>query len=136
MCCSTWHVAKCLLYAVSGRLLQELPLAAQATLTAIAPDVMAHARLAMFSDVFSPVSCFDLDAHYLRALQLLEHAIKDACLGPVVHTGVNRVPVAEALGQAVLNRGELLGGDFHAPDRPPPSPRSQLVLTSPKTPIR
>lgn len=43
---------------------------------------------------------FDLDAHDLRPLQLLEHAIKDAGLGPAVHARVDRVPIAEALGQS------------------------------------
>ena len=43
---------------------------------------------------------FDLDAHDLRALQLLEHAIQDAGFGPAVHARVNRVPVAKALGQS------------------------------------
>ena len=43
---------------------------------------------------------FDLDAHDLGMLQLLEHPIHHPHLGPAVHAGVNRVPVAEALGQA------------------------------------
>jgi hypothetical protein len=43
---------------------------------------------------------FDLDAHDLSMLQLLEHPIQHAQLGPAVHAGVDRVPVAEALGQA------------------------------------
>jgi hypothetical protein len=43
---------------------------------------------------------FDLDAHDLSMLQLLEHAIHHAQLGPPVHPGVDRVPIAEALGQA------------------------------------
>ena len=43
---------------------------------------------------------FDLDAHDLSMLQLLEHPIHHAQLGPPVHAGVDRVPVAEALGQA------------------------------------
>jgi hypothetical protein len=42
----------------------------------------------------------DLDAHDLGALQLLEHPVEHAVLGPAVHTGVDRVPVAEPLGQA------------------------------------
>jgi len=42
----------------------------------------------------------DADAHHLRALQLLEHAIQDASFGPAVHARVDRVPVAESLGQA------------------------------------
>ena len=43
---------------------------------------------------------FDLDAHDLGLLQLLEHAIEHAGLGPTVHACVDRVPVAEPLGQA------------------------------------
>jgi len=43
---------------------------------------------------------FDLDAHDLCALQLLEHAIQDAGFGPTVHACVNRVPVAEPFGQS------------------------------------
>ena len=43
---------------------------------------------------------FDLDAHDLSMLQPLEHPIQHAQLGPPVHAGVDRVPVAEALGQA------------------------------------
>jgi len=43
---------------------------------------------------------FDADAHHLRPLQLLEHPIEHAQLGPAVHARVDRVPVAEALGQA------------------------------------
>jgi len=42
---------------------------------------------------------FDLDAHDLRALQLLEHAIEHAGLGPAVHARVDRVPIAKPLGQ-------------------------------------
>lgn len=42
----------------------------------------------------------DPDAHHLRSLQFLEHAIKDACLGPAVHAGVDRVPIAEPLGKS------------------------------------
>jgi len=43
---------------------------------------------------------FDLDAHDLSMLKLLEHPIQHAQLGPAAHTGVDRVPVAKALGQA------------------------------------
>jgi len=43
---------------------------------------------------------FDLDAHDLSMLQLLEHPIQHSQLGPTVHAGVNGVPVAKALGQA------------------------------------
>ena len=42
----------------------------------------------------------DFDAHDLRALQLLEHAIKYTGLGPAVHARVDRVPVAKTLGQS------------------------------------
>jgi len=41
----------------------------------------------------------DLDAHDLGLLQLLEHPIEHTRLGPAIHAGVDRVPVAEALGQ-------------------------------------
>lgn len=41
----------------------------------------------------------DLDSHDLCTLQFLEHAIENASLGPAVHARVDRVPVAEALGQ-------------------------------------
>ena len=43
---------------------------------------------------------FDLDAHDLRSLQLLEHAIKYTGLGPAVHARVDGVPVAKPLGQS------------------------------------
>ena len=43
---------------------------------------------------------FDADAHHLRLLQLLEHPVEHAQLGPAVHARVDGVPVAEALGQA------------------------------------
>jgi hypothetical protein len=43
---------------------------------------------------------FDLDAHDLGPLQLLEHPIEHAALGPAVHARVDGVPVAEPLGQA------------------------------------
>ena len=43
---------------------------------------------------------FDLDAHDLGMLQLLEHPIHHPHLGPAVHAGVDRVPVAKSLGQA------------------------------------
>lgn len=42
---------------------------------------------------------FDLDAHHLRLLQFLEHAIHDARLRPAIHPRVDGVPVAEPLGQ-------------------------------------
>ena len=43
---------------------------------------------------------FDLDAHDLRTLQLLEHAIKYTGLGPAVHARIDGVPVAKPLGQS------------------------------------
>jgi hypothetical protein len=43
---------------------------------------------------------FDLDAHDLSMLQLLEHSIQHTQLGPAVHAGVDRVPIAKAVGQA------------------------------------
>jgi len=43
---------------------------------------------------------FDLDAHDLSVLQLFENPIQYAELGPAVHSRVDRVPVAEALGQS------------------------------------
>lgn len=42
----------------------------------------------------------DLDAYHLRTLQLLEHTVENACLGPAVHACVDRVPIAEPLGQS------------------------------------
>ena len=42
---------------------------------------------------------FELDAHDLLALQLLEDPIQDASFGPAIHAGIDRVPVAKALGQ-------------------------------------
>jgi hypothetical protein len=43
---------------------------------------------------------FDPDAHDLGPLQLLEHTVEYAALGPAVHARVDGVPVAEPLGQA------------------------------------
>ena len=43
---------------------------------------------------------FDLDANDLSTLQLLEHSIHHPQLGPAIHAGIDRVPVAETLGQA------------------------------------
>ena len=43
---------------------------------------------------------FDLDAYDLRLLQLLEHPVEHARLRPAVHARVDRVPLAEALGQS------------------------------------
>src|SRR5512139_1908656 len=42
----------------------------------------------------------ELDAYDLSMLQLLEHPIEHAALGPAIHAGVDGVPVAEAFGQA------------------------------------
>jgi hypothetical protein len=39
------------------------------------------------------------DTHHLLALQLLEYPIKDACLAPAAHAGVNGVPVTKAFRQ-------------------------------------
>jgi len=36
----------------------------------------------------------------LGPLKLLKHAIEHARLGPAVHAGIDRVPVAEPLGQS------------------------------------
>ena len=44
--------------------------------------------------------CLDLDAHDLRALQLLEDTVEHAALGPATHARVDCVPIAEPLGQA------------------------------------
>jgi hypothetical protein len=41
---------------------------------------------------------FDLDAHELLALQLLEDLIQYAILGPAIHAGIDGVPGAETLG--------------------------------------
>ena len=43
--------------------------------------------------------CLDLDLHDLRLLQLLESAIKYTGLCPATHARVDRVPIAEPLGQ-------------------------------------
>src|SRR5574337_151688 len=42
---------------------------------------------------------FDPDAHQLLALQRLEHLVEHAGLGPAAHARIDRVPVAESLGQ-------------------------------------
>jgi len=42
----------------------------------------------------------DLDAHDLGLLQLLEHPVEHPALAPAVHARIDRVPIAEALGQA------------------------------------
>lgn len=43
---------------------------------------------------------FKLDLNDLRTLQLLEGTIKNSGLSPTVHARIDRVPVAETLGQA------------------------------------
>ena len=43
---------------------------------------------------------FDLEADDLSMLQLCEHSIQHTTFGPAIHAGVDRVPVAEACGQA------------------------------------
>jgi len=42
---------------------------------------------------------FDLDADDLIVLQLREYSIQHAALGPPIHSGVDRMPLAEPLGQ-------------------------------------
>src|ERR1035438_1611751 len=42
---------------------------------------------------------FDPDAHDLLPLQLFKDAVQCAILRPAVHAGIDRVPIAEALGQ-------------------------------------
>ena len=41
----------------------------------------------------------DLHAHQLLALQLLEHLVQHASLGPATHARIDRVPITEPLGQ-------------------------------------
>jgi len=43
---------------------------------------------------------FDPDANDLIVLQLREHPIQYPVLRPAIHAGVDRVPIAEPLGQA------------------------------------
>lgn len=43
---------------------------------------------------------FDFDPDDLLFLQGREHAVQDPCLGPAVHPSIDRVPVAESLGQS------------------------------------
>ena len=43
---------------------------------------------------------FDLDTDDLLFLQGREHTIQDPCLGPTVHSCVDRMPIAESLGQS------------------------------------
>ena len=52
-----------------------------------------------FDVVQSSANGLDLDAHDLRLLQLLEHPIEHAALGPAIHARIDRVPIAEPLGQ-------------------------------------
>lgn len=44
--------------------------------------------------------CFNANTHELRALQLFEHPVQHTALAPAVHAGVERMPIAKALGQA------------------------------------
>jgi hypothetical protein len=55
----------------------------------------------------------DSDTHDLSMLQLGKHPIQHAALRPAIHAGVDRVPVAEPLGQATP-LAALLG---HVQDR-------------------
>jgi hypothetical protein len=50
----------------------------------------------------------DLDAHDPGLLQLHEHPVEHTALAPVVHALIDRVPIAEALGQ-VAPLAALLG---------------------------
>jgi len=76
---------------------------------------------------------FDLDAHDLRLLQLLEHPVEHAGLRPAVHARVDRVPVAEALGQssplaAVLGHVQDCVDHLHVAQADVASLRRQAVL--------
>ena len=42
---------------------------------------------------------FDPDPHDLSMLQLFKNPIQYAILGPAIHPGIDRVPIAEPLGQ-------------------------------------
>jgi hypothetical protein len=42
---------------------------------------------------------FDLDAHNLLQLQLLEHPIQNTALGPAIHAHIDAMPVTEVLGK-------------------------------------
>jgi len=42
---------------------------------------------------------FDPDPHDLSMLQLFKNPIQYATLGPAIHPGIDRVPIAEPLGQ-------------------------------------
>src|SRR5437764_14121291 len=44
--------------------------------------------------------CLDPDSHDLLALELFEHLVEHPGLRPPTHAGVDRVPIAESLGQA------------------------------------
>ena len=52
-----------------------------------------------FDDGAVQANRLDLDAHDLNMLQLREHAIEHAILGPAIHARVDGVPIAESLGQ-------------------------------------
>jgi hypothetical protein len=43
---------------------------------------------------------FDLDAHDLLALKLLEHLVQHASVGPPAHARIGRMPVAKSLRQS------------------------------------
>ena len=53
-----------------------------------------------FDDGAVQANRLDLDAHDLSMLQLREHAIEHAVLGPAIHACVDGVPIAESLGQS------------------------------------
>jgi hypothetical protein len=53
-----------------------------------------------FTMVLSSDTASILMRHDLGLLQLLEHPVEHAALGPAVHARVDGVPVAKALGQA------------------------------------
>jgi hypothetical protein len=42
---------------------------------------------------------FDPDTHDLSMLQLFKNPIQYTALGPAIHPGIDRVPIAEPLGQ-------------------------------------
>src|SRR4051812_23815031 len=44
--------------------------------------------------------CLDADANNLRLLQFLEQSIEYASLGPTIHSGIDRVPIAKTLRQS------------------------------------
>ncbi len=58
---------------------------------------------------------FDFHADDLGALELCEDAISPAALQPPIHAGLDRVPVAESLGQTALS-APLLGDQVERDD--------------------